>query len=130
MTSRSIAPSMVLVFVLAVVLAARTNVGAQRKGPKPVPDPAQGDGGVSAFYTWDEQVPATPGRLLRQEALPEHLLLENASKGLREIHYYAGKDHGGTVSASLVHSVPFVKKTLAGETVTGNCASIGPPTRN
>jgi hypothetical protein len=47
-----------------------------------------------------------------------------------ETHYYAGKDHGGTVSASLVHSVRFVKKTLAGETVTGNCASIGPPTRN
>ena len=47
-----------------------------------------------------------------------------------ETHYYAGKDHGGTVSASLVHSVPFVKKTLAGETVTGNCASVGPPPRN
>ena len=47
-----------------------------------------------------------------------------------ETDYWAGKDHGGTVSASLVHSVPFVKKTLTGETVTGNCASIGPPTRN
>jgi hypothetical protein len=46
-----------------------------------------------------------------------------------EIHYYAGKDHGGTVNASLVDSLPFVKKTLAGEPVTGNCASIGPPPR-
>jgi hypothetical protein len=46
-----------------------------------------------------------------------------------EIHYYAGKDHGATVAASLVDSVPFVKRTLAGEPVTGNCASIGPPPR-
>ena len=46
-----------------------------------------------------------------------------------ETHYYSGEDHGGTMSASLVDSVPFVKKTLAGEPVTGNCASIGPPTR-
>jgi len=67
-TARSIARSMVLVYVLAVVLAARPNAVAQRQGPQPVPDPAQGDGGVSAFYTWDEQVPATPGRLLRQSA--------------------------------------------------------------
>ena len=65
---RSIARSMVLVFVLAVVLAARPNAVAQRQGPQPVPDPAQGDGDVSAFYTWDKQVPATPGRLLRQSA--------------------------------------------------------------
>ena len=77
---------MVLAFVLALVLAARPNAGAQRQGPQPVPDPAQGDGGVSAFYTWDRQVPATPGRLLRQEPLPEHLLLENASKGLRVLY--------------------------------------------
>ena len=47
-----------------------------------------------------------------------------------ETHYYVGKDHGGAVNASLVHSVPFVKKTLAGEAVTGNCDSIGPPTKN
>ena len=46
-----------------------------------------------------------------------------------EIHYYAGEDHGATVGASLVDSVPFVKRTLAGEPVTGNCASIGPPPR-
>ena len=71
MRAGSIARSIVLVFVVAVFLIARTNASAQRQGPQPVANPAQGDGGVSAFYTWVGQIPATPGRLLRQEPLPE-----------------------------------------------------------
>ena len=55
-------------------------------GPKPVLDPSQGDGGVSAFYVWDKEVPGTPGQLLRQEPLPERLMLANASKGLRVLY--------------------------------------------
>ena len=86
MTARSIARSIVLVFAVAVFPITRTNAGVQRQGPPPVANPAQGDGGVSAFYTWADQVPATPGRLLRQEPLPEHLLLENASKGVRVLY--------------------------------------------
>jgi len=85
-TARSIARWIVLVFAVAVCPITRTNAGAQRQGPPPVANPAQGDGGVSAFYTWADQVPATPGRLLRQEPLPEHLLLENASKGVRVLY--------------------------------------------
>jgi pimeloyl-ACP methyl ester carboxylesterase len=44
-----------------------------------------------------------------------------------EAHYYPGKDHGGTVNASLVDSVPFVKKILSGQPITGNCSSVQPP---
>lgn len=55
-------------------------------GPKPVPDPAQGDGGVSSIYVWDKEVPGTPGKLLRQEPLPESLILANASKSLRVLY--------------------------------------------
>jgi pimeloyl-ACP methyl ester carboxylesterase len=44
-----------------------------------------------------------------------------------EAHYYPGKDHGGTVNASLVDSVPFVKKILAGQRIHGNCSSVKPP---
>jgi hypothetical protein len=47
-----------------------------------------------------------------------------------EMHYYPGKDHGGTVNASLVDSIPFVKKLVAGEHIGGNCSSIKPPPRN
>jgi hypothetical protein len=108
MTARSIAPSMVLVCVLAAVLASGTNAGARRQGPKPVPDPAQGDGGVSAFYTWDKQVPATPGRLLRQEPLPEILLLENASKGLRLL--YTSTDGVGGKTPIAASGAMFVPK--------------------
>ena len=92
MTARSIARSIVLV-VVAVLLILRTNARAQRQGPPPVANPAQGDAGVSAFYTWGDQVPATPGSLLRQEPLPEHLLLDNAAKGVRVL--YASTDGVG-----------------------------------
>ena len=44
-----------------------------------------------------------------------------------EMHYYPGKDHGETVNASLVDSVPFVKKLLAGQKIESNCSSIKPP---
>jgi hypothetical protein len=44
-----------------------------------------------------------------------------------ETHYYPGQDHGGTVNASLVDSIPFVKKLFAGQKVAGNCAALKPP---
>src|ERR1700686_3939963 len=55
-------------------------------GPKPVLDPSVGDGGVSAFYVWDKAVPGTPGKLLRQEPLPENRMLANASKSVRVLY--------------------------------------------
>jgi hypothetical protein len=46
-----------------------------------------------------------------------------------ETHFYPGQDHGGAVNASLVDSVPFVKKLLAGRPVAGNCSTMRvPPT--
>jgi acetyl esterase/lipase len=44
-----------------------------------------------------------------------------------EHHYYPGLDHGGTVNASLVDSIPFVKKLFAGEPIISNCGSVQPP---
>ena len=44
-----------------------------------------------------------------------------------EAHYYPGKDHNGTVNASLVDSVPFVKKVFADQSIPGNCSSVRPP---
>jgi pimeloyl-ACP methyl ester carboxylesterase len=38
-----------------------------------------------------------------------------------EAHLYAGKDHGGTVNASLKDSIPFVRKILAGEPINPVC---------
>jgi hypothetical protein len=47
-----------------------------------------------------------------------------------EMHYYPGQDHGGAVNASLVDSVPFVKKLFAGQPVAGNCATLKAPPRS
>ena len=44
-----------------------------------------------------------------------------------EAHYYPGKDHGGTVNASVVDSVPFVKNAFAAQSIAGNCSSVRPP---
>jgi pimeloyl-ACP methyl ester carboxylesterase len=44
-----------------------------------------------------------------------------------ELHYYPGLDHSGTVNPSLVDSLPFVRKAVAGESMPGNCATLKPP---
>ncbi|NIE63372.1 alpha/beta fold hydrolase [Burkholderia sp. Ax-1719] len=52
----------------------------------PAPDPLQGDGRVSAFYSWDADIPATPGVLLRSEPLPKTLGLPSAAQQLRILY--------------------------------------------
>jgi hypothetical protein len=47
-----------------------------------------------------------------------------------ETHYYPGQDHGGTLNASLVDSVPFVRELFAGGSISGNCATLTPPPAN
>lgn len=76
----------VITAVGVAILLTATAFGRPGSGPKPLLDPSQGDGGVSAFYVWDKEVPASPGKLLRQEPLPENLMLANASKGLRVLY--------------------------------------------
>ena len=71
--------------VLVLLVSSIWSAGAGN-GPKPVLNRALGDGGVSSFYVWDKQVPGTPGILLRQEAIPDNLMLANASKGVRLLY--------------------------------------------
>ena len=40
-----------------------------------------------------------------------------------EQHVYPGLDHSGTVNASLVDSVPFVRRVLAGQDIASTCAA-------
>jgi acetyl esterase/lipase len=49
-------------------------------------DPLQGDGGVSPFYLWTDDIPEFPGKMLREEALPNSLVLANASEGRRILY--------------------------------------------
>ncbi len=52
----------------------------------PRPDPQQGDGRVSAFYTWSKAIPAIPGKLLRSEPLDSALSLPNAASAQRILY--------------------------------------------
>jgi Secretory lipase len=52
----------------------------------PAPDPSQGDGRVSSFYTWKGSIPATPGRLLRRQKLESTLGLVDAAVDLRILY--------------------------------------------
>lgn len=52
-------------------------------GTVPTPDARVGDGRVSAFYTWEQAIPAQPGKLLRQETLDALAGLAGAGKQYR-----------------------------------------------
>jgi len=52
----------------------------------PKPNPYFGDGRVSAFYTWDDTIPAEPGRLLRREELDSAVGLSSAERQFRILY--------------------------------------------
>jgi len=60
--------------------------GSAQAARVPAPDPAQGDGRVSGFYTWTEEIPAQPGRMLRTEPLDPLLGLPDAGRQLRILY--------------------------------------------
>jgi pimeloyl-ACP methyl ester carboxylesterase len=71
-----------LMGLLAVSLSATTALAAQ----VPAPNPAQGDGGVSSFYTWSGDIPAAPGQMLRSEPLEPNLGLAMAGEQRRILY--------------------------------------------
>ncbi|MBK4989465.1 lipase family protein [Pseudomonas sp. S36] len=73
-----------LVFGLSAVALSIGAMAAETYAPKP--DPQQGDGRVSAFYTWSKAIPATPGKLLRSEPLDQALSLPNAASAQRILY--------------------------------------------
>lgn len=74
----------------------------------PAPDPLQGDGRVSAFYTWENEIPAQPGELLRSEQLPPTLGLANAGQQLRLL--YSSTDGVGGKTPIAVSGALFLPK--------------------
>jgi len=67
---------------MAVMLSATAASAAQ----VPAPDPQQGDGGVSAFYTWADEIPTSPGTMLRTEPLDPNLGLAMAGEQVRILY--------------------------------------------
>lgn len=72
------------VFGLSVLAVSLSALAGPTYAPKP--DPLQGDGRVSAFYTWQDAIPATPGKLLRSEPLEATLSLPNAASAQRILY--------------------------------------------
>ena len=77
---------MILALISNVLAPTAFAFGGELSASMATRDPAHGDGGVSSFYVWNEDVPAAPGTLLRQEPLPDHLDLTNAARGLRVLY--------------------------------------------
>ncbi|AGN81657.1 MULTISPECIES: lipase family protein [Pseudomonas] len=73
-----------LVFGLSALALSIGAMAAETYAPKP--DPQQGDGRVSAFYTWSKAIPGTPGKLLRSEPLDQALSLPNAASAQRILY--------------------------------------------
>jgi len=73
-----------VVFGLSALAFSIGALAADTYAPKP--DPQQGDGRVSSFYTWSKAIPATPGKLLRSEPLDSALSLPNAASAQRILY--------------------------------------------
>jgi Secretory lipase len=55
-----------------------------------VTGPTVGDGGVSAFYSWQDALPAQPGVMLREETLPESQHQAAAAQNFRILYSSTG----------------------------------------
>jgi pimeloyl-ACP methyl ester carboxylesterase len=71
---------------LAAVIVAVTCAATAQAANVPQPNPAQGDGGVSPFYTWAGEIPARPGQMLRSEPLDPTLGLAMAGDQRRILY--------------------------------------------
>jgi pimeloyl-ACP methyl ester carboxylesterase len=92
----------------ATALAAALGLALVSSAGAAAPDPSQGDGGVSPFYSWDAAIPEKRGAFLRQEELPSQLLLEKAASGLRIL--YASTDGIDGRTPVVVSGVVFLPK--------------------
>jgi len=72
-----------------------------------------GDGGVSSFYTWSQELSGKPGILLRQEPLAANQALENASSHRRIL--YTSTDGLDGKSLIVVSGMLFTPKGAAPE---------------
>jgi pimeloyl-ACP methyl ester carboxylesterase len=73
----------------------------------PIPDPRQGDGGVSSFYTWAGEIPDAPGQMLRTEPLDPALGLATAGEQFRILYSSTDGIDGKTpVAVSGAYFVP------------------------
>jgi Secretory lipase len=91
-----------VVAMLASAAVLVTALIARAGGPAaPVTGPTVGDGGVSAFYSWRDALPAQPGVMLREETLPESQHQAAAAQNFRILYSSTGGHERITVSGTL-----------------------------
>jgi pimeloyl-ACP methyl ester carboxylesterase len=84
------------------------------QAPSIAPDPSQGDGGVSAFYTPDAAIPAQPGKMIRTEPQSAETALSEAASAVRIL--YSSTDGLGEAKAPIaVSGSVFIPKGTAPE---------------
>jgi pimeloyl-ACP methyl ester carboxylesterase len=96
--------------IAAILLAATMQAGIARSAQVPAPDPSQGDGGVSGFYTWGGAIPDAPGKLLRSEPLDPALGLAAAGAQFRIL--YTSTDGISGSARVVVSGAYFVPKGM------------------
>jgi len=96
---------------LAVAVALILSAGIAQAARAPAPDPLQGDGRVSSFYTWTDEIPAEPGRMLRTESLEPTLGLAMAGRQVRIL--YSSTDGVGGKTPVAVSGAYFAPKGAA-----------------
>jgi pimeloyl-ACP methyl ester carboxylesterase len=91
----------------AGLIAVMLSTGAAYSAQVPAPEPRQGDGGVSPFYTWTGEIPDAPGRMLRTEPLEPALGLATAGEQFRILYTSTdGMDGKTPVAVSGAYFVP------------------------
>ncbi len=71
---------------LAATFAVALSTSIAQAARVPAPDPLQGDGRVSPFYTWTGDIPDQPGRMLRTEPLEPTLGQARAGQQFRILY--------------------------------------------
>lgn len=97
--------------LLPLLSALLLSSAVQAASKVPAADPSQGDGRVSAFYTWEKDIPSKPGQLLRSEPLESNIGLSGAAKQLRIL--YSSTDGLDSKTPIAVSGALFIPKGTA-----------------
>lgn len=92
-------------------LMAMFSAGQLYAAQVPAPDPLVGDGRISDFYVWRQDIPKEPGKLLRSETLESTLGLANASQQYRIL--FSSTDGVGGKDPIVVSGALFIPKGQA-----------------
>lgn len=93
-------PIKIALFVIALsgfLLSSGSMVEGATNSSGPMFRALRGDGGTSAFYAYDGELPVKPGELLRQEPLETHQFVSGAAQNIRLLYSSTDGIDGRTI---------------------------------